>query len=146
MCFNLKAPIVKTSFFSKSKLLLNLHWHQIFSDIAFLAIDSKTTTMSVSGMVCIDKCTSYCSEYTNGSVDARQNVPYRVDRKSLSSYRRRHRSEPDSRTSSLYIGCVGCVILIMTVLFIIMLDFLPSAWLFFFLFPVVKQNDIHQAG
>ncbi|XP_071123808.1 macrophage mannose receptor 1-like [Mytilus edulis] len=91
------------------------------------ASDRKTTTMSVSGMVCIDKCTSYCSEYTNGSVDARQNVPYRVDRKSLSSYRRRHRSEPDPRTSSLYIGCVGCVILIMTVLFIIMLDFLPSA-------------------
>ncbi|VDI24936.1 Hypothetical predicted protein [Mytilus galloprovincialis] len=84
------------------------------------------TIMSVSGMVCIDKCASYCSEFINGSVDARQNVPYRVDRKSLSSYRRRHRSEPDSRTSSLYIGCVGCVILIMTVLFIIMLDFLPS--------------------
>ncbi|CAC5407310.1 unnamed protein product [Mytilus coruscus] len=85
------------------------------------------TIMSVFGMACIDKCTSYCSEYINGSVDARPNILYRVDRKSLSSYRRSHQSAPDSRMSSLYIGCVGCAILIMTILFIIMLDFLPSA-------------------
>lgn len=75
------------------------------SDIAFSAIDDSPTTVqtstetegtsTVSQLNCIDKCTSHCTNYANGTLGAGLNIPYKVDVKSLSSYRRRHQSAPD---------------------------------------------------
>lgn len=82
------------------------------------------STMSDSRLPCIIRCTSSC---VNSTTDARTNVPYKVDRKLLSSYRRTHCSANDTRMSSFYIGCIGSVVLFLTVFFIIILDCLPRA-------------------
>ncbi|CAG2231195.1 unnamed protein product [Mytilus edulis] len=87
----------------------------------------QALTVSATQLTCINKCTTHSSSYVNGTAGAIMNMPYKVDVKSLSSYRRRHQSAPDSRMSSFYIGCVGSVILVMSFLLIIMLDFLPNA-------------------
>lgn len=87
----------------------------------------QALTVSASQMTCLNKCTSHCSSFVNGTAGAVLNIPYKVDLRSLSSYRRSHQSAPDSRMSSFYIGCVGSVILVMIILFIMMLDFLPNA-------------------
>ncbi|VDI37431.1 Hypothetical predicted protein [Mytilus galloprovincialis] len=54
---------------------------------------------------CILKCTNSCA---NRTVDASTNVPYKVNRKLLSSYRNTHCSANDTRKSSFYIGCIDC--------------------------------------
>lgn len=82
------------------------------------------STMSDSRLPCILKCTRSCA---NSTADASTNVPYKVNRKLLSSYRRAHCSANDTRISSFYIGCIGSAILVLTVLFIILLDCLPRA-------------------
>ncbi|CAC5379913.1 unnamed protein product [Mytilus coruscus] len=83
--------------------------------------------ISASAVDCIVKCTSNLSENLNSSDDVSLNIPYKVDLKSLSSYRRRQKSADDPRMSSFYIGYVGIAVLVMSILSIIMLDFLPSA-------------------
>ncbi|CAG2246991.1 CD206 [Mytilus edulis] len=49
----------------------------------------------------------------------------RLDKTTLSSYIRKKNSGSDPRKSSFYIGCVGLTVLVMSVLFIVVLDFLP---------------------
>ncbi|CAC5369267.1 unnamed protein product [Mytilus coruscus] len=83
-------------------------------------------TVSAYEARCITKCKSDSSQYTNGSVDASRDYLYRVDKKSLSSYRRLHYSAPDSRKSSFYIGSGGIAFLVIFGLFILMLDVLPK--------------------
>ncbi|CAG2187848.1 PTHR1 [Mytilus edulis] len=63
----------------------------------------NTCTMSDSRLPCILKCTNSCA---NKTADANINVPYKVNRKLLSSYRRTHCSANDTRMSSFYIGCI----------------------------------------
>ncbi|CAG2217397.1 unnamed protein product [Mytilus edulis] len=85
-------------------------------------------TISASDVPCIIQCISNSSETLNTNNDVRPiTIPYKVDLKSLSSYRRRYKSADDPRMSSFYIGCVGIAVLVMSILFIIMLDCLPSA-------------------
>lgn len=83
-------------------------------------------TISACEVACIIKCKGYRSQSSNGSVDANPDYLYRVDKKSLSSYQRRHYSAPDSRKSSFYIGSGGIAFLVIVGLFIIMLDVLPK--------------------
>lgn len=87
------------------------------------------STLPAFQLTCIYDWTSQCSNYINETAGASLNIPYRVDRKSLSSYRKSHQSAPDSGMSSFYIGCVGSAIISISFLLIMMLDFLPNAWL-----------------
>ncbi|CAC5384851.1 unnamed protein product [Mytilus coruscus] len=50
-----------------------------------------------------------------------------IDKKTLSSYKRRQQSATDPRKSSFYIGCVGITVFSVTVGFIVLLDLLPRA-------------------
>ncbi|CAC5394042.1 MRC [Mytilus coruscus] len=52
-------------------------------------------------------------------------ITYRLDKTTLSSYIRKRNSASDPRKSSFYIGCVGITVLVLSVLFIVVLDFLP---------------------
>ncbi|CAC5384693.1 unnamed protein product [Mytilus coruscus] len=61
--------------------------------------------ISALAMDCIIQCTSDRSENVNSTDDTSLNSPYKVDFKSLSSYRRSHQSAHDPRMSSMYIGC-----------------------------------------
>ncbi|VDI24935.1 Hypothetical predicted protein, partial [Mytilus galloprovincialis] len=84
-------------------------------------------TISASDVPCIIQCTSQPSGNINSNNVVDPNIPYKVDLKSLSSYRRRYKSADDPRMSSFYIGCVGIAVLVLSILFIILLDCLPSA-------------------
>ncbi|CAG2231193.1 unnamed protein product [Mytilus edulis] len=84
-------------------------------------------TISASDVPCILQCTSQPSGNINSNNVVEPNIPYKVDLKSLSSYRRRYKSADDPRMSSFYIGCVGIAVLVLSILFIILLDCLPSA-------------------
>ncbi|CAG2251166.1 unnamed protein product [Mytilus edulis] len=52
-------------------------------------------------------------------------ITYRLDKTTLSSYIRKRSSASDPRKSSFYIGCVGIIVLVLSVLFIVVLDFIP---------------------
>ncbi|CAG2252180.1 unnamed protein product [Mytilus edulis] len=51
----------------------------------------------------------------------------KIDKKTLSSYKRRRKSATDPRKSSFYIGCIGITVLVIYVAFIVLLDFIPRA-------------------
>ncbi|VDI03761.1 Hypothetical predicted protein [Mytilus galloprovincialis] len=51
----------------------------------------------------------------------------KIDKKTLSSYKRRRKSATDPRNSSFYIGCVGITVLVISVAFIVLLDCIPRA-------------------
>ncbi|CAG2205175.1 unnamed protein product [Mytilus edulis] len=50
----------------------------------------------------------------------------KIDKKTLSSYKRKQQCATDPRKSSYYIGCVGLTILILYFAFIVLLDCLPK--------------------
>ncbi|CAG2246162.1 unnamed protein product [Mytilus edulis] len=78
-------------------------------------------------------CTTPCDclwNYTDPSDnkhDRQTYLPYKVNKKTLSSYRGRRQCARDYRKSALYLGCGGITVLVLFPLFIVMLDFLPSA-------------------
>lgn len=80
---------------------------------------------------CEEQCTPTCTcNCPKVSVTPNSNVlvdQLRVDRKTLSSYKRRQQSATDPRKSSFYIGCVGITVFVVFVGFIVLLDFLPRA-------------------
>ncbi|CAG2190612.1 unnamed protein product [Mytilus edulis] len=51
----------------------------------------------------------------------------KIDKKTLSSYKRRRESATDPRKSSFYIGCIGITVLVISVAFIVLLDCIPRA-------------------
>ncbi|CAC5423975.1 unnamed protein product [Mytilus coruscus] len=65
--------------------------------------------------------------YTDQSDNKQTYLPYKVDKKSLSSYRGRRQCARDYRKSALYLGCGGITVLVLVPIFIVILDFLPSA-------------------
>ncbi|CAC5384855.1 unnamed protein product [Mytilus coruscus] len=80
---------------------------------------------------CAGKCNSTCTcNCLDVPKKASNNVlvnQLKIDKKTLSSYKRRLQSATDPRKSSLYIGCVGIVVFSVNVAFIVLLDFLPGA-------------------
>lgn len=82
---------------------------------------------------CASSCTmTYTCNCPLGPTTSTSYMPVdlnKIDKKTLSSYRRRHMSASDPRKSSFYIGMVGVAVLAGTVAFIVILDFLPRALL-----------------
>ncbi|VDI52932.1 Hypothetical predicted protein [Mytilus galloprovincialis] len=72
-------------------------------------------------------CTCHCLDVPNTADNSVLVNQLKIDKKTLSSYKRRLQSATDPRKSSLYIGCVGIVVFSVTVAFIVILDFLPNA-------------------
>ncbi|CAG2243402.1 unnamed protein product [Mytilus edulis] len=68
---------------------------------------------------------SICSNQSN-STSGSQEYTYKVDKKKLSSYKRKHQSASDPRKSSMYIGSVGIAVLVSVVLLIVFLDCVPT--------------------
>lgn len=95
-----------------------------FDNFTILTDEYLVSTMSDSRLSCILKCTNSCA---NSTAETNIHVPYKVNRKLLSSYRRTHCSANYTRMSSFYIGCIGTAVLFLTVLFIVVLDCLPRA-------------------
>ncbi|VDI72988.1 Hypothetical predicted protein [Mytilus galloprovincialis] len=82
---------------------------------------SKATPCPAS---CTKTYTCHCQTTTGSSYTV---TDLKIDTKTLSSYKRRHQSVSDSRKSSFYIGCVGIMVLVLFLAFIVLLDFLPRA-------------------
>lgn len=75
--------------------------------------------------VCLHQCGCNCSTRAATTHKPNSFTGYTLDKTRLSSYIRRKTSASDPRKSSFYIGCVGFTILVLSIFFIIVLDFLP---------------------
>ncbi|VDI51183.1 Hypothetical predicted protein [Mytilus galloprovincialis] len=82
-------------------------------------------------ILCTEYCTiSYtckCEESLGTTTSSTPVTQYKVDKKTLSSYKRRYQSASDPRKSSFYIGCVGITVLVVSCAFVVTLDFVPRA-------------------
>ncbi|CAG2195119.1 unnamed protein product [Mytilus edulis] len=86
-----------------------------------LTLSSGISTNSTPHCTYMFVCTKK-SNNTSGS----QEYTYKVDTKTLSSYKRKHQSASDPRKSSMYIGSVGIAVLVAIVLLIVFLDCVPT--------------------
>lgn len=79
---------------------------------------------------CSEQCSSTCTcSCPKTSVTLNSNTlinQLKIDKKTLSSYKRRLQSATDHRISSYYIGCVGITVFSVTVGFIVLLAFYPE--------------------
>ncbi|CAG2239885.1 unnamed protein product [Mytilus edulis] len=76
---------------------------------------------------CTKSCTCKCEESFGTTTSSTPVTQYKVDKKTLSSYKRRYQSASDPRKSSFYIGCVGITVLVVSCAFVVILDFVPRA-------------------
>ena len=91
------------------------------ANTSFSHATSPTTTLNSCLCDC-SKMQNYVTQANALPVDVND---LKIDKTSLSSTIRRKTSASDPRDSSLYIGCVGILVIISVALFILILDMLP---------------------
>ncbi|CAG2200681.1 unnamed protein product [Mytilus edulis] len=115
----------------------------VISDTSFALSSTKSSTMTLKFMTtlssmsisktepcagtCNSTCTCNCLDVPKKASNKVLANQLKIDKKTLSSYKRRLQSATDPRKSSLYIGCVGIVVFSVNVAVIVLLDFLPRA-------------------
>ncbi|VDI53016.1 Hypothetical predicted protein [Mytilus galloprovincialis] len=75
---------------------------------------------------CTQTCACNCPTAPDTPTSSNTLAQLKIDKKTLSSYKRRHKSAWDPRKSSFYIGCVGITVLVLSAAFIVILDFIPT--------------------
>ncbi|XP_063415974.1 uncharacterized protein LOC134697620 [Mytilus trossulus] len=99
------------------------------SNLETTTVPVTNMSLTLTSLECEDfwmnQCKCNCQELPAIPEIHNDIITYRLDKTTLSSYIRKRSSASDPRKSSFYIGCVGITVLVLSILFIVVLDLIP---------------------